>query len=70
MGAEVDLHWSVSGADSIILKNNYGDTLATSGDSFTVHLEKRTTFLLIASNRSGSDNKSITVDVYPGRRGL
>lgn len=70
MGAEVDLHWSVSGADSIILKDNYGDTLATSGDSLAIHLQKRTTFLLIASNRAGSENRTVTVDVYPGRRGL
>ena len=70
IGAAADLHWSITGADSILVKTNLGDVVATSGDSCSPHILKRTTFTLIATNGAGTDNKSVTVDVYPGRRGL
>ena len=62
-GDKVKLHWSISGADSISLKEDSGKTIATSDNVCIVTPLKTTSYSLIASNSAGTDNKTVTVSI-------
>jgi tetratricopeptide (TPR) repeat protein len=64
-GEKVQLHWSINGADSISIKDEYGNmiTITTSDNVCTMKPLKTTSYSIVASNNAGTDNKTVVVNV-------
>ena len=62
-GEENQLHWSVSGADSVAITDNYGSNVVISDNYCIVSPIMTTTYNLIASNKVGTDNKTVVIAV-------
>ena len=62
-GEATSLHWSVSGADSVILRDNYDTSLVASDNSCVVNPSKTTSYTLVASNKAGSENRTVVVSI-------
>jgi len=64
-GKESQLHWSVSGANSIVVRDNYGDNITVSNNHCVVNPIQTTIYNLIASNSVGTDNKTLVITIDP-----
>jgi hypothetical protein len=61
-GQEVDLSWTVSGAEELILTSDRGLSANVTGENgYTLAVDQTTTFMLTASNDAGSASRSLTV---------
>jgi tetratricopeptide (TPR) repeat protein len=62
-GEKIQLHWSISGTDSVVLTGSDGLHIMTSEYSYFVNPQQETSYTLIVRNSGGTDNKTIFVNI-------